>query len=174
MFFKNKLHVIKLSSAGTLLFLSALLVSATILPVFPVYAFETASTGVVDSLFAKLATQFHARPIHQDMTESALSFMFSAVRNNINNGHETADFVVSNQLNPANHFDGCNFDGATYQINELYDKILSKITPSNKDDITRQLEASVAFGWILHAPKTFTLIVTGLSDKTLAIFQKTR
>ena len=132
--FKNKFPVTKLSSIIALILVT--LLASTILPTIFSECFETKTTGFVKNLLAKTVGHL-GDPIHQDITHSALDgFMNSPVVDDINHGHEDSDFVVSNQFNPAFHFDGCNFDGATTHINDLYDKVLTEITPSNKDDVT--------------------------------------
>src|SRR6476661_1110569 len=146
--FKNKFPVTNLSSVAAFL-LFTLLASATILPTISVNAFETKTTGFVNSLIAKTVGHL-GDPIHQDITHSALDgFMKSPVIDDINHGHEDSDFVKDNQFNSAFHFDACDFDGATTHINDLYDKILTEITPSNKVNIVARLAARIDFGSVL-------------------------
>ncbi len=70
--------------------------------------------------------------------------------------------VVEDVLDPDNvwiyasddHFDSCNFDGATERINERYDAVVSNLSPDN-DGPADVFEGATVWSYILHAAQDF-------------------
>ena len=86
---------------------------------------------------------------HDDITSRALSFLKSAVIDDLNKQHEYVDYHF--QFQNKYHFDNCEFKGATETINEHYRKAIPTLNPNNFD----LDESTLLFGRVLHPAQDF-------------------
>ena len=134
---------------------------------FPIsWAFETQSTDLILNEYIDDAARFYgAKPIHQDITKTALPFINEKSMRLINIGHEYADFIKENSYNPAFHFDNCQFSSSILNINRLYDEILKDLNPLTPSKHTIRSEFGtlmavddimlIQFGMLLHIVQDF-------------------
>jgi len=83
-------------------------------------------------------------PVHQEIIDTSLPFIKSEVREVIKNYNISPDIVYIHPgkfLDDSYHFDNCNFEGATENINEHYNRILANPDPMN---------VAKEFGLLLH------------------------
>lgn len=94
-----------------------------------------------------------ATPIHERITESALSFLSDGVLSAIIFQHFYVDFpgASSHWMDAEWHFDDCRFEESTENINELYDEALVNLNPDDPD----LEDAQDAFGQLLHPVQDF-------------------
>jgi hypothetical protein len=83
--------------------------------------------------------------IHRDITESRLSFLKSDILQTISDSNVEVD--ISWAFNSQWHFDNCDFQEGTENINRLYRQVVALLNPTHSDP---NLLAPTAFGQLLH------------------------
>jgi hypothetical protein len=83
--------------------------------------------------------------IHSDINDESLSFLKPDILTEINRGDEDADEI--HILDREYHWRGCDFQGATKNINSLYDQVVRSI--DDKDTM------AYTFGLLLHPVQDF-------------------
>ena len=135
------------------MYYAILLLSAIIPTTTSLYAFKSIiKVPIISPCISGHCLPTEAGSKHEDIDKDILGdFIKPSVLNDISDEHGFVDVVF--QLSSRYHFDNCDFQSSTENINSKYSRLLTDLNPDPK--IQNLDDAPDAFGQILHIAQDF-------------------